>query len=247
MKRDNDYFVSSVCRVRQFVAPSRGRAGWKVKLLSIGDLFHPLIKDIECLNTSVSMRFAICNLKGGVKRGECLFFPILTKKQEMMKRVNHAMKTVRHFVAAQLMSRNHFQRAFALSQGWTNNSPSEMKFSVVTSTGCASKACSALLQSFACTYNKSRNCCRPTRHYPNVSFSKKFCGVCILSTHHKNRYSQCGNRTYGLHPTGPIGLRELIVIAKYDHVDDSKNSQKCDGEVGVFHALAESCLKGILA
>lgn len=59
----------------------------------------------------------------------------------------------------------------------------------------------------------------------------------------KNR----SDRSYRLHPSGPIGLREFVVVSQNDDIDNAKNYQKYDREVWVFHAFAESCLKGILA
>lgn len=59
----------------------------------------------------------------------------------------------------------------------------------------------------------------------------------------KNR----SDRPYSLNPSRPIGLREFVVVSQNDDIDNAKNYQKCDREVGVFHALTESCLKGILA
>ena len=247
MKHDNGHFASNACRGNQLVGSGKDVAGRAEKALLIGNLFHSLIKDVERLNSFISIRLAICNLVAGVDSGVCRYFPVLTKKQEMLKRVNHGMKTVDHFVAAQLMRRNHFQRTFALSQGCANNSPSGVKFSVIASAGCASKGGSGLLQSFVCTNNKSGHCRSATRHYSYISLSKKPRGVCILPTHYINCHSQSGNGAYCLYPSGPIGLREFVVVSQNDDIDNAKNYQKCDREVGVFHALAESCLKGILA
>lgn len=69
----------------------------------------------------------------------------------------------------------------------------------------------------------------------------------ILSTHDEYRHPQRRYRADRLNPSWPVRLREFVVVSQYADVDNAKNYQKCDREVGVFHALAESCLKGILA
>ena len=247
MRHDNGHFASNACGGDQLVGSRKAVSDRAAKALSIGNLSYSLIEDVERLNTSIPELFAIWNLDVGIKRGEYLFFPVLTKKKEIVQRVNHGMKTVHHFIAPQLIRGNHFQRTFALAQGWTNNSPKGVKTFIIASAGFVSKACSALVQPFICTHNKSRNCCGAAQHYPDIRLSKKPGGVCILLTHHEYCDCQRGNRSDCLNPSRPIGLREFVVVSQNDDIDNAKNYQKCDCEVGVFHSLTESCLKGILA
>lgn len=247
MKDANCHFVSNVFRGNQLVSSKNDAACRVAKAFSIGNLFRSLIKDVERLNSSISIRFAKCNLEVGVKRGECCYFPILTKKQEMVKRVNHGMKTVHHFVAAQLMRGNHFQRTFALSQGWANNSPSGVKISVIASAGCASKGGSGFLQTFACTDNKSGHCCGATRHYPNISLSKKPRRVCILPTHHEYCHPQRSYRADGLNPAWPAIFRQASIVANVSGSDRSRHQCGTKKYMGFLHECIQSCLKGILA
>jgi len=80
-----------------------------------------------------------------------------------------------------------------------------------------------------------------------IGIDKQLCSMSILPTHYKYRYPQCSDRTDCLDPARPIGFRELKVISQYDDVDYAKKHQKCEREVGIFHAHAKNCSKGILA
>ena len=96
-------------------------------------------------------------------------------------------------------------------------------------------------------FHNYRDCLSTPLQAQLISLQDELCGVCVLPTHHEYCDRQRGDRADRLHPTGPIRLRELVVVSQYNDVDNAKNYQKCDCEVWVFHALAESCLKGILA
>ena len=71
--------------------------------------------------------------------------------------------------------------------------------------------------------------------------------VPVLPTHYEYCDCQSGDRSDCLNPSRPVGLREFVVVSQDDDIDNAKNYQKCDREVGIFHALAARCLKGILA
>ena len=247
MTHDNCHCGRNACRGYQLVGSGKAASGRVARGSSVGNLSHSLIEDVERFNASIPELFTIWNLDVGIKRGEYLFFPFLTKKKEIVQRVNHGMKTVHHFIAPQLIRGNQLQRTFALPQGWASNSPQGVKTCIIASPGVVTKACSALLQPFTCTDNKSRNCCGAAQHYPNISLSKKPSGVCVLPTHDEYRDRQRGDRSDCLNPSRPVGLREVVMVSQNNDIDNAKKYQKCDREVGIFHALAESCLKGIIA
>jgi hypothetical protein len=69
----------------------------------------------------------------------------------------------------------------------------------------------------------------------------------ILPAHHIYRDRQRGDRADRLNPSRPIGLRQLVLIAQQCDVNDAENCEECDREVGIFHLLAKSCSKGIIA
>lgn len=82
---------------------------------------------------------------------------------------------------------------------------------------------------------------------PFIGLSQQLGGMPVLSTHYENCYAQCRDGTDSLHPARPIGLGEFVVISQYDDIDDAEKHEQGNRKVWIFHALAKSCLKGIIA
>ncbi len=208
---------------------------------------HPFFKCGCCLRRQF---FAVLKKGNAVMWGHyamSIHLPVRTEGVEKTERLNDLVEPQNHVERTKLMRRNISQGISMPPQHWACHGPSTVEMSRISSIGGRGQSCCHRRQALICHQNESRYRSCATSHGAQVGLGHKASGMSILSRHDKNSHAQGRNGTNCLHPTGPVSFCQFKPVSDDGDINRAKNYEERQDQVGIFHACADSCLKGILA
>lgn len=185
------------------------------------------------------------NILCGLKRclSECDFSPLIKCTEDF----HNFDQTVHHFIGSQLVRRNCARCGLRLLKRKFSSKNGGANFALIPCRQISRNQLQKLLQLLRGPIYYCGRCISSSQQCSFICIDQELSRVLILPTHYINCYAQRRDRAYRLYPTRPIGFREFVAISQYGDIDDAKKQEECNRQVGIFHALAESYLKGIIS
>ena len=171
----------------------------------------------------------------------------LENKFELSEAFDHILKGDSHRIGAEFVCWHCDKHPLRLSNYMPTKSQKSVTICHICTCGKACKKTRTAADMHFGTHHQGVNRRSRANQCSLISIHQQHRGMPILSAHYVYRDCQRSYRADRLNPSRPIRLRQFVLIAQQCDVNDAENYQECDREVGIFHALAESCLKGILA